>query len=676
MSKTVAIVQARLGSTRLPGKVLNTVGTRSLLSLLLERLSKSATLDQIVVAMPTSAQNDPLAAHVTELGVASFRGSEGDVLDRYYQAACAFGADRVVRITADCPLIDPALVDRLVVAFVESDADYATNSTPATYPDGLNAEIASIHALSRAWREASTPYDREHVTPYLRDSGHFNWFNLPNEVDLSAERWTVDEPEDLEVVRAVYEHFAPNVLFTWQDVLRFRQQEPDRFSVNQHLVRDEGSRLSTGQKLWKRAKRVIPGGSMLLSKRSELHLPDQWPAYFSKTEGCHVWDLDGRRYLDAYLMGVGTNTLGYSHPEVDAAVRTAIDAGNLSTLNSPEEVLLAEKLVAMHPWAEMVRFARSGGEINAVAVRLARAASGRDKVAFCGYHGWHDWYLAANLQGGDALLGHHLPGLEPRGVPAALAGTALPFRYNDYDELERLTQDPGVGVIFMEVQRNIDPAPQFLRRVRELATARGIVLVFDECTSGFRETFGGLHKKFGVEPDLATFGKTLGNGYCITAVIGRRSVMEHALDSFISSTFWTDRIGAAAALKTLEVMERERSWEHISTVGSAVMRAWKEAFNRHGLKATVSGLPALAGFAFEGPRAKAYKTLLTQELLDREILGGTSFYTCMAHSPSDLARYLDAFDGALDVIAECEAGRSVEDALRGPVCREGLYRLN
>ena len=299
--------------------------------------------------------------------------------------------------------------------------------------------------------------------------------------------------------------------------------------------------------LWLRAKKVIPGGNMLLSKRPEMFLPNLWPAYFSSAKGFNVWDLDGVKYIDMSLMGVGTNTLGYGHPQVDIAVKKNIGLGNLTTLNCPEEVFLAEKLIEMHPWADMAKFTRSGGEANAVAIRIARAAAGKDGVAICGYHGWHDWYLAANLNNDDQLDGHLLPGLKPNGVPRSLIGTVFPFNYNEIGELERLVSDNRIGVIKMEVSRNQIPKNDFLKKVRDLATQNGIVLVFDECTSGFRETFGGLHLKYGVNPDMAVFGKTLGNGYAINAVLGRRCVMDSAQSTFISSTFWTERIGPTAS---------------------------------------------------------------------------------------------------------------------------------
>lgn len=415
---------------------------------------------------------------------------------------------------------------------------------------------------------------------------------------------------------------------------------------------------------------------MLLSKRAEMFLPDQWPVYFSRAKGCRVWDLDGREYIDMSIMGIGTNILGYGHPEVDEAVCQTIAAGNMSTLNCPEEVYLAERLVELHPWAEMVRLARSGGEANAIAIRIARAASGRDKVAVCGYHGWHDWYLAANLGDEQNLAGHLLPGLEPKGVPQNLRGSVLPFRYNKFDELEALVRDHDIGVIKMEVSRNMGPVDGFLEKVRKLATDKGIVLVFDECTSGFRQTFGGLHKLYGVEPDMAMFGKALGNGYAITAIIGKRAIMEAAQSTFISSTFWTERIGPTAALKTLEVMEREKSWEFITQTGRSIGDHWQILADKHELPIQISGLPSMIGFNFTVPDMLKYKTLLTQEMLKQGFLAATSVYVCTEHTQPEIDQYFSVLDPLFALIKECEMGRPIDSLLNGPVCHAGFRRLN
>ncbi len=375
-------------------------------------------------------------------------------------------------------------------------------------------------------------------------------------------------------------------------------------------------------------------------------------------------------------MGIGTNTLGYGHPEVDAAVAKTVRDGNMSTLNCPEEVYLAERLVAMHPWAEMVRFARTGGEANAIAIRIARAATGKSKVAICGYHGWHDWYLAANLGTENSLAGHLLPGLEPKGVPENLQGSVLTFNYNKIDELENLIAQHDIGAIMMEVSRNFGPKDNFLDKVRQLATKHGIVLMFDECTSGFRQTFGGLHKMFGVEPDMAMFGKALGNGYAITAVIGRRQIMEAAQNTFISSTFWTERIGPTAALATLDVMEKMKSWDIITEMGKYITDQWNSLATSTGVAIKTSGLPALTSFSVNSPNALAYKTLITQEMLKRSYLAGTSIYVSTVHTKDLVDQYLVDLEPIFSLIKECEDGRDVNSLLNGPICSSGFARLN
>jgi len=435
--------------------------------------------------------------------------------------------------------------------------------------------------------------------------------------------------------------------------------------------------MGKGQELYLKAKKIIPGGTMLLSKRPEMFLPDLWPSYFSKAKGCTIWDLDGRELIDMSIMGIGTNTLGYGNDDVDNAVLETIKKGNMSTLNCPEEVYLAEKLIEINPWADMVRFARSGGEANSIAVRIARAASGKDKVAICGYHGWHDWYLAANHNGGDDLSGHLLGGLSPKGVPQNLKDTVFPFNYNNYEELLSIVNSNDIGVIKMEVVRNFGPENDFLHKVRKLATDRNIVLIFDECTSGFRETFGGIYKKFGVEPDMAMFGKTIGNGYALTALVGKKSVMEVAQNTFISSTFWTERIGPTAALATLKVMEQIKSWDIITSIGNKMREGWQNLADSYDLKITISGIPALSTYSFNNSKSLEYKTFVAQEMLEKGFLASTNFYASTAHTNENIKNYLDALNDVYAIISDCEKGnKSIDKLLKGPACHGGFKRLN
>ena len=672
----VAIVQARMGSTRMPNKVMKEINGIPIIELLLKRLHRSKEVNKIVIATSTNNNNDILVKHIKSLGYSCMQGSEDDVLERYAIAASKYKADIIVRITGDCPLIDPILVDHCVKGFKENNVDYFSNNHPETFPDGLDVEVFSISALKSALNESNSQHDHEHVTPYIRNSGKFELDSMRSEHDYSSMRWTLDEPEDFEVISNIFDYFFPRYDFDWEEVLELAIKKPELFMANQKILRNEGSLIGSGQKLWKRAKKVIPGGNMMLSKRSEMFLPDQWPSYYSKAKGCKIWDLDDNEYIDMSIMSIGTNTLGYGNEEIDNAVRSVVSKGNMSTLNCPEEVYLAEKLVDMHPWSDMVKFARSGGEANAIAVRIARAASGKDNVAICGYHGWHDWYLAANLGDDENLRGHLLPGLEPNGVPESLKGTVFPFEYNDYNKLRELVDNCDIGVIKMEVVRNKEPENQFLQKVRKLATDNGIVLIFDECTSGFRETFGGIHKKYKVDPDIAMFGKTLGNGYAITAIIGKKEVMDAAQSTFISSTFWTERIGPVAALKTLEIMEQIKSWETITKMGLKVKSGWKELADDYNLAIEQFGIPSLAGFNFLSPNALAYKTLVTQEMLKNGFLASNLIYVSTEHTDRIIKDYFDLLKPIFANIRDCEDGRDIHSLLNHPICHSGFRRLS
>ena len=394
--------------------------------------------------------------------------------------------------------------------------------------------------------------------------------------------------------------------------------------------------MSKGVELWKKAKRIIPGANSLLSKRSEMFLPEFWPSYYEKAKGVKVWDLDGKVYTDMSIMGIGANILGYAHKEVDAAVKSAINKSVSSSLNCPEEVALAERLIELHPWADMVRYSRTGGEACAMAMRIARAASGRDVVAFCGYHGWHDWYLASNIADDGNLDDLLLPGLQPKGVPRGLKNTSIPFNYNKFEELEKIVASHDVGVIMMEPMRSQEPEGGFLKKIRKLATDKKIVLVFDEVSSGFRRNIGGIHLTLGVKPDLAVVGKALGNGYAISAVIGRRSVMESAQSTFMSSTFWTERIGPTAALAVLDVMRRDQIYGPMLENDAYLRKKWVELAKRHGLHIHTSGLPCVPHFGFDGTKeGYAIKTLITQKMLKKGYLAFTRRLHVQPAHPED-----------------------------------------
>ncbi len=342
--------------------------------------------------------------------------------------------------------------------------------------------------------------------------------------------------------------------------------------------------------LYAHGKDRIPGGTQLLSKRPEKFAPDQWPAYFREARGCEVWDIDGRHFYDFSLFGIGTCPLGFRDPDV------------MCTLNPPEEVELADLLCDMHPWAEQARFARGGGEAMMVATRIARATTGRDLVAICGYHGWHDWYLSVNLGDDNGLRDHLLPGLSAIGVPDALRGSAVTFHYNNFDEFNAVLDAHGdaLAAVIMEPCRDCDPTPGFLEHIRERTRRCGALWIVDEITIGFRLAPGGAHLRYGVEPDMAVFAKAMGNGHPAAAIIGTADAMRGAHESFVSSTYWTESVGPAAALATLKKMRRVDLPAKVNDIGVAIQAIWREAAQRHGLPLSVGGFPCIAKFAFKG----------------------------------------------------------------------------
>ena len=437
--------------------------------------------------------------------------------------------------------------------------------------------------------------------------------------------------------------------------------------------------MGRGQELYRKAKKIIPGGTQLLSKRPEMWLPDFWPAYYSRAKGCEVWDLDGTHYYDMSIMGVGSNVLGYAYDEVDTAAKKAIDRSGMCTLNAPEEVSLAEKLLELHPWAQMVRYAKTGGEAAAMAVRIARACTGKDLVFVCGYHGWHDWYLSANLAAGDPLADVHLKGLEPAGVPKGLAGTNFIFHYNDIEEFKRLAaeHEGQIAAVIMEPVRNEVPQDHYLEEIRRITSQKHIVLIFDEITAGFRLCAGGSHLKLNVRPDIAVFAKAMTNGYPLAAVVGTKEVMRAAQDTFISSTFWTERIALAAAEKAIDCYQRYHVEQHLTEVGNKIRSGWKELAEHAGINIQISGIIPLSHFSFSYENPLLYKTYFTQEMLKHGFLASTGVYASFSHSDEVIESYLNACGKVFKQIAGLRRqGVSPETQLKGNVCHSGFERLN
>ena len=467
-------------------------------------------------------------------------------------------------------------------------------------------------------------------------------------------QWSVDDIQNLFWRNAAA---AFNVSFGSPDAKERSRTRESSDGERAKVPNSDESGYSLNRATYARAREIIPGGTQLLSKRPEMFAPGRWPAYAREARGCEVIDLDGRSFIDMTTSGIGSCLLGYADPDVTAAVQRRIARGSMSSLNAAEEVELAELLIELHPWAEQARFARSGGEAMAIAVRIARAATGRDKVAFCGYHGWSDWYLAANLNpdgAPDGLQGHLLPGLEPAGVPRGLAGTALPFTYNRLDELEHHVKAHGseLAAVVMEPTRSTDPQPGFLEGIRELCDRCGAALVFDEISSGWRMYPGGVHLKFGVTPDIAVFAKAISNGHPMAAIIGRRRVMDAAQTSFISSTYWTEAVGPTAALATIRKLRQVDIAAYTSRIGGLMRDGWQTLGQRFGVPVKVTGHAALLHLSFDHDQAAALGTLVTARMLDRGYLTGSGFYPSLAHTDRHVSAYLAAAEPVFAELAE------------------------
>ncbi len=672
-----AIIQARVGSKRLKKKILRKIGKKTVIEILLERLKYSKKINKIIIAIPNTKQNDSLFKKLKKLNYEVFRGDENNVLKRYYDCAKKFKIDNIIRITSDCPLIDPELIDNGIHLFKKNNIDYLSNVLTLSFPDGLDFEIFSFKALKKSMDEYLSKSEKEHVTQHMIRSNKIKKLNLNSEENFSNLRLTLDYEVDFLVIKKIISNFK-NLKFNYNDIIGLYKSNKKIFHSNIEKIRNESLLNNKGQVYWERAKKIIPGGTHLFSKRPDNFLPRLWPVYYSKAKGCKIWDLENNKYSDLCSMGLGTNLLGYSNKKVDNFVIEKLKQSNVSTLNSLEDYFLAEKLIKIHPWFDMVRFTRTGGEANSVAVRIARAATGKDKIAFCGYHGWHDWYLSSNINKKTNLNNLLMEGLSPSGVPKNLKNTSFPFFYNDFESLEKIvSQNSDIGIIKMEVMRNIEPKNQFLKKVRALANKKNIVLIFDECTSGFRGNLGGLHKKYGVIPDMVIFGKALGNGYPINAILGKKEVMEGAQKTFISSTFWTERLGPSAALKTISEMEKTKSWETIIKTNKLIRSKWKQIAKENNIKIQIDGMVGIPSFRIHHKDWNLFKTYITQEMLLKKILATNSIYISTAHNNKNLSNYFEELDLNFKKIKKCiDDELNIDKILKVPESKTGFYRLN
>ena len=680
----LVIIQARCGSSRLQNKIFLKLNNKTILQTVYDRVNLSKKINKIVIATTTNKEDDKVQEICNELNIDCYRGDERDLINRYYYLSKLLNPDIIIRLTCDCPYIDYNLLDKMIDNFEKNNLDYLYNTDEndenIIYPEGSDIEIFKKDVLDYIWKNELQV--REHVTGCLRIKIEdyskifkmkrydcdFNKLALKN--NFNQLHLSIDKPADYAVAKLIFNNFQSEY-FSFEDILNFLDNNYDAYqNIKNHKVQDR-----TGQDLYKKAKELIPGGTQLLSKRPEMFLPENWPSYYSKVEGIEVTDLDGNKYLDMGINGVGSCILGANDKDVNNSVIECINRGSMSTLNHPNEVRLTEKLIELHPWAQMARYTRTSGEACAVAIRIARAYSGKYKIAFCGYHGWHDWYLATNINN-TGLDKHLLSGLSSIGVPPTLEGSIYPFNYNNINELEKIFENNEIGVVIMEPMRGSYPENNFLQRVKDITTKNKAVLIFDEVTSGFRLTNGGLHLQLGVEPDITVFGKAISNGFPLGVILGTKEVMQKAQDTFISSTYWTEGIGFTAGLATINKFVKENVAENIKVKGEYFQSKLRDLAQKHNIKLTISGLPCITYFSFSYQNPLAIKTLFNQEMLKKGYLSTLALYMTYSHTIQQIDNYLKIIEEFLIEYKENMENNTIEQFLNGPIVHGGFQRLN
>lgn len=677
--KTVAIIQARLGSTRFPGKLLMNLGNMNVLEWVIRAAKSARNIDEVVVATSDQDVDQKLVKFCKEKGVSYFCGDHLDVLSRYYHAAKEFRADQVVRLTADCPLLDPALISEMILLREKTKSDYVTNSAIATWPDGLDVEVMTMEALKKSFESATLPSHREHVTQFIRS--HRSEFKVLNHScpipGLGEVRLTVDYPEDLAVIEELVKGLSPDRPPHYTELVNELDRHPHLRDMNKHIVNNEGLRISELQNkksahvrsfaksksTFEKTEKIIPLGSQTFSKSVTQYPIGYAPLYVTHGLGARIWDVDGNEYVDL-VNSLLANVLGYADPDIDFAIKNRLGSGISLSLSTELEYQLAHKLTEIIPSAESVKFGKNGTDATSAAIRLARAFTKRDHVLVCGYHGWQDWYIGSTSM--------------HRGVPEVVRQLTEIVPYNDLQALEEKlkTHPDKYACMIMEPMNFVEPAPGYLAGVKNLLHKYGVLLVFDEVITGFRFALGGAQQYFGVTPDLSCFGKAMGNGMPISALVGRKDILNLCSDVFLSSTFGGETLSIAASLAVIDKIERENVIEKLWNTGNQISTAINTICAELGFSSTVtvkgkSPWTLLEYKAYESVPSDALKAFVLYELRKLGVLSLGTNNICFAHGPNELvdiaSGYKTAFTNLKEALAEPDFVSKVQPLMLKPL---------
>ncbi len=637
--KTVAIVIARMGSSRLPGKVLSDLGGKAVLRWVTDAAWNAPGVDEVWVATTKQPADDAIWDWCEENGGDCWRGSEDDVLARFTETAQVAEADIVVRLTGDCPFHDPRVIGEIVALRAALGVDYASNVDPPTWPDGLDCEVFTYNALQHAHAYARRPSDRGCVTQFvLRNKALFSSANLTCPLPgMHKERWVLDTVNDQRFCQAVA-HGAED--FSYLGILDFLNKNPDVRKINKHHPRNERfladlvaeepveRKFTLSKAMLPRVESIIPLAAQTFSK-STLQYPEQAPLFASHGDGGLIYDVDGNDYVDL-VMGLLPVVLGHRDPDVDRAVRAQMDKGVSLSLSTPLEERLANVLNELIPCADMVRFGKNGTDVTQAAIRLARHVTGRSCILSSGYHGWADAFIA------------HDP-VRNAGVTDKVKDQTTMLEYGEVVKAVKLIMTGVYACVIVEPETD----PVFLTGLRKACTQSSTLLIFDEIITGFRFALGGAQSVFNITPDLATFGKSMANGYAISALVGKRRFMQHMTEICFSGTFFGDGIGLAAALATIDKMHQHYVLARIHAMGTSLMNAVKE-IDKDEQFIEISG-DYLQRLRF---RDQEVKTLFMQEMIKHGVLIISSHNLCYAHTTADCERILKAYRATFEVLRQ------------------------
>ena len=671
--KIILVIQARMSSTRLPGKILKSIGGMKVLDYIINRIKNIKDIDEYWIATSNN-KNDDIIEKLYKSKINVYRGDEEDVLSRFYDLATNTKAQVIIRITADCPFVDKSIISKAIKLFQENNIDYLSNVLNRTYPDGLDVEIFSYKALKITHEKCKDNYLREHVTPYMKTNhykkyvtGNFKTYNFKNDTDFSHLRWTLDTEEDYSFLEQIAKKLEIN--FNWMQVVSELTKDASLLSWNRNISKRKGALFQNdnkkyseersyknSNKLFKKVIDVIPLASQTFSKSYQQYAKGVAPLFAKNADGAILIDIDDNDYID-YVSALLPIILGYSDPDVDSKIITQLEKGITFSLASDLEFLLADKLVDLIPSAEMVRFGKNGSDATSAAIRLARAYTERDMIAVGGYHGWHDWYIGSTSRN--------------LGVPSAVTSLTTKFNYDDLSHLKNILNTKKYAAVIVEPYFNDKDVVSILNEIRNITNKTGTLLIFDEIISGFRINIGGSQKEYNVVPDLSTFGKSMANGMPISAIVGSKKIMNKMNDIFFSSTFGGEALSLVAAIETINKIKRTNAINKMKKTGSKLILELNNLISKSLLKDM---------FYFMGPDwwprihinsnnkidNVLFKSLLRQEFNASGLLINATLNLSLAHTHDSIyTETINRFAKAILKLNEHIEMKNPEKALKG-----------